>query len=951
MASMEEHNGPVSPSTRSNELQGQGIELLRQYRETGRADDLRTGSELVEAAFDASPDYYEHGGMMKLFQIGSSYYRRYKMNRLMADLDIAIRLLGSASSRAPKTHPIRLHSLLTEGIAHGLRANRTGAMDDFDAGIRTLEDALNALTTIPDNEELRGFILHNLATLHGNKHLNRSAWADLEACIQRYQEALDATPNDAVNQDVRARRLAALGTANKGKFERTGSFADLNLAIELLQEALELSPAEDEDRSAVLLQIADLRQVRFTKTGDMADLDIVIRRSEEALLLPQKDVSYRARCLGRLGFGQLAKYDHGSPEDRTLDRLNTAIHMFEEALNITPDDDVLRCAYLQGCSRAEGLRFLKQDCWTDHKLAVQRARESINNTSSSIANRLKPALQLIVLYTGAQMWQDAYEVACTAMSLISLLAPRSLRNSDKQHLLREDIGRLASNAAAVALGAGKQPYEAIRLLELGRGVIVNSLYESRVDISNLQEKYPRLAADYLRYQAQLGSTPESFPNKQPYHAEQQLAEVLENIRRQPGFSHFLLPPTEDQMKETASKGPVVIINVSFNGCHALIIQEKKSPTSLPLPLLRYEVVMSRSRYTPTDPELLEWLWHTIAEPVLDALGFTQTPPNDRWPHIWWIPTGPLVRLPLHAAGCHTDGSRKAVLDRVISSYSSSVQILIYSRRKRHPDSATKPSKLVLVAMPETAGQRDLLHVPTEVAQLKRICKAADVDIIEPQPRREEVIAALRGCDVFHFAGHGHAHPQDPAKSSLLLRDGPLTVESFFDDADGNFRRDRSSAPVLAYLSACGTGQVRDAGLIDEGMHLISACQLAGFRHVVGTLWEVNDQSCADVAAVVYEWIMKDAAGVSDDSVSEGLHHAVHSLRTSWISHNKTSGALRQYLGTRGQDKGEGGNPTFQGGKGNEEQSQSREKDSRYVEECEDERLSPLHWVPYIHFGI
>lgn len=64
--------------------------------------------------------------------------------------------------------------------------------------------------------------------------------------------------------------------------------------------------------------------------------------------------------------------------------------------------------------------------------------------------------------------------------------------------------------------------------------------------------------------------------------------------------------------------------------------------------------------------VLGWLWRTVAAPVLDALAalpeFTgATKPT----HVWWIPTGPLTTLPLHAA-TSADGS--SVLDRVVSSY-------------------------------------------------------------------------------------------------------------------------------------------------------------------------------------------------------------------------------------------------------------------------------------------
>lgn len=60
---------------------------------------------------------------------------------------------------------------------------------------------------------------------------------------------------------------------------------------------------------------------------------------------------------------------------------------------------------------------------------------------------------------------------------------------------------------------------------------------------------------------------------------------------------------------------------------------------------------------------------------------------------------------------------------------------------------------------------------------------------------------------------------------------------------------------------------------------IGAYQLAGFRHVIGTLWEVNDESCVDIERVKYEWMQKQ--GLSDASVSEGLHRACTKLRSVW----------------------------------------------------------------------
>ncbi|RFU33132.1 hypothetical protein B7463_g3153, partial [Scytalidium lignicola] len=78
-------------------------------------------------------------------------------------------------------------------------------------------------------------------------------------------------------------------------------------------------------------------------------------------------------------------------------------------------------------------------------------------------------------------------------------------------------------------------------------------------------------------------------------------------------------------------------------------------------------------------------------------------------------------------------------------------------------------------------------------------------------------------------------------------------------------------------SFTGTPQSKvEDRLIDEGIHLVSACQLAGFRPVVGTLWEVSDKHCVDVAKVLYETIRDE--GMTDEALYQGLHRAVRALR-------------------------------------------------------------------------
>ena len=55
---------------------------------------------------------------------------------------------------------------------------------------------------------------------------------------------------------------------------------------------------------------------------------------------------------------------------------------------------------------------------------------------------------------------------------------------------------------------------------------------------------------------------------------------------------------------------------------------------------------------------------------------------------------------------------------------------------------------------------------------------------------------------------------------------------------------------LAFLSACSTARP-GCRLTDEAIHLASAFQLAGYRHVIGTLWPIGDQHAVDIADDIY----------------------------------------------------------------------------------------------------
>jgi hypothetical protein len=380
-----------------------------------------------------------------------------------------------------------------------------------------------------------------------------------------------------------------------------------------------------------------------------------------------------------------------------------------------------------------------------------------------------------------------------------------------------------------------------------------------------------------------------------------MASVLNEIRSIPGHERFLLPATDAEMRATAEQGPIVMINVSPHRCDALLV-EKGGTRALPLPRLSKDEVLKRAQSLQS-LETLEWLWDVVVEPVLKALGLDRLSPEVSLPRIWWIPTGPLNKFPLHAAGYHLDSSARSTLDKVMSSYGSSIKAIIDTRRARNK---------AIVAMSETKGQSSLQHLDAEAEVVESMCHLAGLSVQRPRPQKAEALSALQECSVFHFAGHGSTKP-DPLNSLLYLedwQDHPLTVGSLLDI---NLP---SSAPLLAYLSACKTGDSLDEKLADESLHLTSAFQLSGFRHVIGTLWEVDDALCVDMARIVYKALGQ--SGFHDRSIAGALHQATCILRDRWLVDKRARAELR----------GE-----------------------RDIVLCDDEVARTPLWVPYVHYGV
>ncbi|MCX0245278.1 CHAT domain-containing protein [Streptomyces drozdowiczii] len=268
------------------------------------------------------------------------------------------------------------------------------------------------------------------------------------------------------------------------------------------------------------------------------------------------------------------------------------------------------------------------------------------------------------------------------------------------------------------------------------------------------------------------------------------------------------------------------------------------------------------------------LWDTVAEPVLGHLGLDAQPAaGEPWPRLWWCPTGLLSFLPLHAAGRGGPDSGTWVMDRAVSSYTPTLRALARARAGLTAGArGTRPAPLV-VALAETPGAAPLPGVAREAEVLAELFPGGRL-LSGPDATVDAVGGALEAHPWVHFSCHGVSELLTPSRSGLVLYDGRLTV------SDAAARR--PAAPELAVLSACSASR-GGTRLSDEAVQLAAAFQLAGYPHVIGTLWPVADKLATRVTEAFYGALAKDVSGGRPIDPAAALHAPVRALRDRYTA--------------------------------------------------------------------
>ncbi|MQY27390.1 CHAT domain-containing protein [Nocardia aurantia] len=869
------------------------------YELSGDTDDLALSVTCAEQARAGAPDH--ELAYAADHNLGLSLLAQFERSGDVTQLDRAIELYTGVVAAIADDDDER--PAILSNFSHMYRARywRLNAAADLEAALRLAHESVD--TAAPDSP-LRAFGLGAISIVYKTKFAVTADARDLDLSIEYSEQSAAALPPTHV---LLAGQLSNLAMEYMSRFEFSGALADIDRAVDLTRDAVARTGREDLDHSVYANNLGLVLRRRGERRNSIDDLRAAVRAGEDAVATIDADHADRPRWEANLGNAYRALYERES-DPATIER---ALQLYTRALADQPADHPEHVGWLVNTAIIQLLRYRHTLDAADIDTAVELCRRALSRIPPEHPNRLRA---YVILFDGllrqfertGERIPDEELTAVTNL-LETVTAPTAFHRVRLGHVLGEYAGSIGNYAVAVRavdhavrMLPSVAPYElargdqenaladhaglvteavtahlatgdargALLAAEQGRAVLFGAALDARTDLTDLDGIDPALATEFRSARARLDNQSDTGD---PAHARlhwDRYQSVLDRIRTVPMLETFLQPPSLDRLCPAVGTGYAVMVNAGRSDGQAVIVGADAGLRTVPLPALTRRdaqrwatelrtathdfahTAASGERLT----ELLGELWDRVVAPIAEAL------PTGRIARVWWIPIGPLAALPLHAAG--HPGSIGA-LDVMVSSYIPSLRALS-EIRGRPP--ATE-LRLTTVSMPATAGMSPLPGTVAEAAALARRFPGA-VELATEQATVAAVARQLRNATWIHFACHATTDPVTPSNGGLHLRDGRLSIS--------DVNRLRLEKAELAYLSACSTANtaVRHA---DESIHLAAAFLLAGFRHVIASLWPLDDTVAAAAAGAFYT---KLPDAVSSDAPAAALHLVAHELRSA-----------------------------------------------------------------------
>ncbi|MDG4823976.1 CHAT domain-containing protein [Asanoa sp. WMMD1127] len=819
-----------------------------------------------------------------LYELGEGALGRFHSSGSAADLDLAIDALGAAAAATAVEDPPEAGFFGLLGFALRLRAESDRPREhDLDDAVTAMRTAWQAGTT----DEERQAAATQLAALLLRRFEAHRQREDLDETIEVCRAVTGGRPKPwetPVGETLqRALTLHA---------ELTGSSSAAVAAWLFRHYARDRGPRDDRPVGRLKRAFHEQYTVLAARRRAHTHPDHELAREADELAawlrpaLAAADPGPERTELREELIDALAGRLLAVPEPRVLDQLIAEIS--EILVEIGPQQSTHRLHHQLQLGVALAQRFEADGREADIDVALATLLPVAAEELLATDLRLGAAVAAGRVAAAGGRWRTAADAFASGVELLPQLAGRQLAPDD---VLREVFpwSTLASDAAATAVRSGA-PDRAIELLERGRGLLIGRALDARGDLPEVVAADPRrgpaLAAELRRIGAELAHAPAGHPAEATRTGASDVDRrralvkaweaTVERIRALPGCAGFLAPVILADLLPAATAGPVVAVNVSRYGSHALVLTED-GVAAVPLPLVTVEAVDEKvdeltlalpyAELAPQDEmasheaqepirDVLAWLWAAVVEPVVAHLRRR----GGLAGRMWWVPTGMLTTLPLHAAG-PPDGPSLAEL--TVPSYAPTVRSLA---RAAVPNDDVVGAGVALVAVGTSDGQAPLPGLAFEVDQILR--RFPEVRrLVDAAATVERVSAAIRDHAWLHLACHATSNADAPADSELNLHGSDrLTVRQLLAQ--------RASGGRFVYLSACETVRVGNVAAT-EVISIGTAFQAAGFPHVVGTLWRVTDGTATETARLFYE---KLGTALDPAQAAAALHHAARELR-------------------------------------------------------------------------
>lgn len=892
-----------------------GSRLASRYSITGDATDLNSAIDHTRrASLDTADDPHPP---RTLNNLGTLLLSRYEHAGKLDDLEEAISCSQRAIDLTPQDHSDLPGYLMALGNALSARYSRTGNTDDLSRAIIHIEQAESTMT---QDHPIYVKVIYSLSHFLSSRYSRTRDISDLNRAISHAQEAVDRTSE---TDPAYIMYMNGLGCSLFDRYKRisTRTVKDLEQAISTIQRTMALIPDSHPEHLVCLSNLPIMLEERYRSTRNMDDFDKAIltaRQVRSATARENPDFASWAYRLGRLLSRRLILNINKPLSDADLDNLEEKQEFFRTLQGLQygpniPEEEKQFFGTLLGLRYALHNPTESVQQWPLAQDLLE-ALDSFEDGSQCLAAiprmRVRSVRGAVAILEFLQEWDRASEMAQRAVKLLPLVCGRHLNRKDQQHAIRE-ISGVAATACSLSIKAGHVE-QALQQVEFGRGLILGYLIDNKSDISLLKQADSSLADEFEEIRT-AASRP--IPDAEPALRQQAIQKrteaaqlfntCLERIRRFPGHESFLKEPELEELLKGAAEGPVVVVNITTTSSDAIIVS-RSGVKSIELPEMSpkrasfLSEVFGRHSSMDEDDEdydrdvqfedeptetysddFLSQLWTSCVKPILMEL-FKEYPESEKPLRIWWIGTGVASSLPFHAAGDYSqDATDENTLSQAISSYTPTIKALLHARSCFEKSAHKGPkASLLVVTMPKTPGHSSLPGVTKEASAIETAVGDAFTVKVLTKPSVESVMGEIERSDIVHFACHGTSDQFDPSNSHLLLHEqtssgaaavGKLTLQQISDSQS-------AGKAMIAYLSACSTAEVKAGTFADEALHIVSAFQVVGFGHVIGSLWSVSDEISVEVARLFYESLRGGNGQITNRAVAEALRGAVMSIR-------------------------------------------------------------------------